>query len=174
MASTTLIPVSEYLSTTYRPDRDYIDGELRERNLGEQPHSHLQAIFAGIFRENRNTWSVRALTEQRIQISSSHYRVADVCILRRSDPQDPVIHVAPVLCIEILSKGDSLSELQERVDDYQAMGVQNVWVIDPWKRHGYIASTRGFEQPSDGVLSIDGTSVRIALKDVFAELDEMA
>lgn len=172
MASATLIPVSEYLSTTYRPDRDYIDGELRERNLGEQPHAHLQAIFAGIFRENRKTWSVRALTEQRIQISSSHYRVADVCILRSSDPQDQIIHIAPLLCIEILSKGDSLSELQERVDDYQSMGIRDVWVIDPWKRHGYIATTRGFEQPLDGVFAISDTSIRVALKDVFAELDE--
>jgi Uma2 family endonuclease len=174
MASTTLIPVSEYLSTAYRPDRDYIDGKLRERNLGEQPHAHLQAIFAGIFRENRRTWLVRALTEQRIQTSATHYRVADVCILRSSDPHDPVVRQAPLLCIEILSKGDSLSELQERVDDYQAMGVQNIWVIDPWKRHGYIATTRGFEQPQDGVLAIAGTAIRISLSAVFTELDEMA
>jgi len=174
MASTALIPVSEYLSTTYRPDRDYIDGELKERNLGEQPHAHLQAIFAGIFRENRKTWSVRPLTEQRIQVSPSHYRVADVCVLRSSDPHDPVIHVAPLLCIEILSKGDTLSELQDRVDDYQAMSVQHVWVIDPWKRHGYVATTRGFEQPLDAIFVVPGTPIRIALKDVFAELDEMA
>jgi hypothetical protein len=32
MASSTLIPVSEYLSNTYEPDCDYIDGELQERN----------------------------------------------------------------------------------------------------------------------------------------------
>jgi Uma2 family endonuclease len=174
MASVTLIPVSEYLSTAYRPDRDYIDGELRERDLGEQPHAHLQAIFAGIFRENRKAWAVRALTEQRIQTSRSHYRVADVCVLRSSDPQDPVIHVAPLLCIEILSRGDSLSELQERVDDYQGMGIKNIWVIDPWKRHGYLATTRGFEQPADGVLAIAGTPISVVLKDVFAELDEQS
>lgn len=173
MASSTLIPVSEYLNTVYRPDRDYIDGELRERNLGEQPHAHLQAIFAGIFREHRKDWSVRALTEQRVQTSAQHYRIADVCILRSSDPQDPIIRVAPLLCIEILSKGDSLSELQERVDDYQAMGILNVWVIDPWKRHGYSATTRGFEQPQDGILTVAGTAIRIALADVFTELDEI-
>jgi Uma2 family endonuclease len=174
MASTTLIPVSEYLSTAYRPDRDYIDGELRERNLGEQPHAHLQSILAGIFRENRRTWSVRALTEQRIQTSATHYRIADVCILRSSDPLDPIVRTPPLLCIEILSKGDTLSELQERVDDYQSMGIRNIWVIDPWKRHGYVATTRGFEQPMDGILAIEGTPIRIVLKDIFAELDGLA
>jgi hypothetical protein len=34
MATAGVIPVSEYLRTTYRPDRDYIDGELKERNVG--------------------------------------------------------------------------------------------------------------------------------------------
>ena len=33
MSTATLIPVEEYLSTSYRPDRDYIDGEVRERNV---------------------------------------------------------------------------------------------------------------------------------------------
>jgi hypothetical protein len=33
MATNTVIPVSEYLSTTYRPDCDYVDGEVQERNL---------------------------------------------------------------------------------------------------------------------------------------------
>ncbi len=34
MATAVHIPLSEYLQTTYRPDRDYIDGELKERNPG--------------------------------------------------------------------------------------------------------------------------------------------
>jgi hypothetical protein len=31
----TTVPLSEYLNTSYRPDRDYLDGELMERNVGE-------------------------------------------------------------------------------------------------------------------------------------------
>jgi hypothetical protein len=30
MASTTAIPVSEYLKTSYRPDCDYINGKIEE------------------------------------------------------------------------------------------------------------------------------------------------
>jgi hypothetical protein len=55
MAAAVHIPVSEYLRTTYRPDRDYIDGEVQERNGGEQPHGNLQIILATIFRTNRLT-----------------------------------------------------------------------------------------------------------------------
>ena len=53
MASSVLIPVSEYLRTTYRPDCDYIDGELMERNIGEETHAEIQAILARIIGNHR-------------------------------------------------------------------------------------------------------------------------
>ncbi len=172
MASATLISVSEYLATTYRPDRDFLDGVLKERNMGEQPHARIQMILGTIFNNHRREWQVRVLAEQRVQTSTDHYRIADVCVLRSSDPKDPVVRVAPLLCIEILSKDDSLGDLQERVDDYAGLGVQHIWAIDPWKRRGWLASNRGFLQPADGVLRIPNTPIEVSLADLFAELDE--
>ena len=46
MASAIQIPVSEYLDTTYRPDREYVDGELRERNVGKWEHARMQWLLA--------------------------------------------------------------------------------------------------------------------------------
>jgi Uma2 family endonuclease len=172
MATAALIPVSEYLQTTYRPDRDYVDGELKERNVGEQPHGDLQMILGTIFRNNRLTWGVRPLGDTRVQVTPTRYRIPDICVVRNTDPKDAIIRFVPLLCIEILSKDDRLIELQERVDDYAQMGVEKIWAIDPWKRHGYYAGRRGFTQPEDGVLRIDGTPITISLVGVFAELDE--
>ena len=42
MPTATLVPLSEYLSRTYDPDCDYVDGSLQERNLGEISHSDAQ------------------------------------------------------------------------------------------------------------------------------------
>ena len=172
MASTTLIPVSEYLATSYHPDRDYVEGVLLERNVGEQPHGNLQIILGGIFREHRLDWRVRPLGDTRVQITADRFRIPDVCIVRSSDPKDPIIRFAPLLCVEILSRGDTLNEVLEVVDDYVSLGVENIWAIDPWKRRGWYASTRGFEQPADGILRIPGTPIQITLGEVFAELDE--
>ena len=172
MATATLIPVSEYLATTYRPDREYLAGVLKERNVGEQPHASLQGILSGIFRTNRHTWGVRVLPEQRVQTSAKRYRIPDVCVLRSSDPKDPIITWTPLLCIEILSRGDSLTDLQERVDDFLGLGVEHIWIIDPWQRVGWSASRRGFERPADGVFRITGTPIELSLAGVFAELDE--
>jgi hypothetical protein len=45
MASTTLISVSEYLKSSYRPDCDYVDGRVEQRNVGEHDHAALQAAL---------------------------------------------------------------------------------------------------------------------------------
>ena len=37
-----LVPVEEYLGTSYRPDCDYVDGRIEERNFGEYEHSKIQ------------------------------------------------------------------------------------------------------------------------------------
>jgi Uma2 family endonuclease len=172
VATAALIPLSEYLSTTYRPDRDFLEGELKERNMGEQPHARVQLIIAKKFDNNRKHWDTRTSTELRVQVRHDRFRIPDICVLRRSDPFEPIVTKAPLLCIEVLSSGDSLRELQERVNDYAAMGTEHIWAVDPWGRAGYYASTRGFQQPEDGVLRIVGTPIGISLAEVFAELDE--
>ncbi len=59
MASAIPLPVSEYLATTYRPDRDFLDGVLKERNMGEQPHALIQGILSRIFGNHRQEWLCR-------------------------------------------------------------------------------------------------------------------
>jgi Uma2 family endonuclease len=171
MGKATLIPVAEYLSTSYRPDRDFLEGELEERNMGERPHAKLQGFFAYLFRLNQTNWKVVVLTEQRVRISATRYRVPDICVVWNSDPDDAIVETAPLLCIEILSKDDTLKGLQNRVDDYAAIGIEHVWAIDPWQRRAYYCSPSGFVQPADNTLRIEGTPIEVSLTEAFAELD---
>jgi Uma2 family endonuclease len=173
MASTTLIPVSEYLSTTYHPDCDYIEGELQERNLGERPHSFLQSILVAIFNANRHAWTIVAGTEIRVQVGPRRFRVPDVGVLRRSDPADPIVLKAPLICIEVLSPEDRMQRMQERIDDYARMGVEHVWLIDPMSRHAWVATADGSHTRVAEAFEVAGTPIRISLAEVFAELDDM-
>ena len=36
-----LLTLEEYLRTSYRPDCEFVDGVLEERNVGEYEHSNL-------------------------------------------------------------------------------------------------------------------------------------
>jgi Uma2 family endonuclease len=173
MSSATIIPLSEYLETTYRPDCEYVDGELLERNVGEREHSALQAILTGIFLNHRREWGVFGMPELRTQVSRSNYRVPDICILRASDPRDRIVQTPPLICIEILSSGDTFHELRKKVDNYISMGVEHVWTFDPWNRKAYICTAKAFTEPENGEFTVPETPIKLVLADIFAEFDEM-
>src|SRR5437867_4374851 len=102
MAATTTVrvPLTEYLNTTYRPDCDWVDGEVKERNMGEQPHASVQSFFTTLFATRGKEWGVRVFPEQRVQTSAEHYRIADVCVVRRELGLEPIVRTPPLLCIE--------------------------------------------------------------------------
>lgn len=172
-ASVTTVPLAVYLETTYRPDRDWVDGELRERNLGEEPHATVQVFLSFVFRSKGALWGVRALSEQRVQTSPDHYRVADFCVVRRGIGQEPIVRTPPLLCVEILSRDDRMREIQDRVVDYLTMGVEAVWVIDPLRRRAFSATRDGSLQFEGERLEVSGTQIVIPVVEIFAELDDL-
>jgi Uma2 family endonuclease len=171
MAASTTVPLSEYLRTSYRPDRDWIDGEVRERNMGELLHAAVQGFFTRRIGNHAAEWQVRVYPELRVQTSAAHFRVPDVCVLRDIAPFEQIVRTPPLLCIEILSWDDRMIEMQERVDDYLGMGVVMVWLVDPRRRKGFVVSALG--QHSVEELTVPETAIRIPLNEVFAELDEL-
>jgi Uma2 family endonuclease len=174
MATPVIIPVSEYLKTSYKPDRDYVDGQLKERPLGETPHATTQSVLSAIFLANRKIWKVRAVTEQRIQTSETHFRVADVCVWPFGNPPGGIIRNAPLICVEILSPEQSLSDIWGPIHDYLLMGVENVWILDPVRRQAWYADLNGYHELLTDEFSVPGTDIRIQLAEIYEQLDEMA
>ena len=146
-AQETLISVEEYLNTSYEgADREYVDGRILERNLGEKDHSRPQRKLIQFFGPLESTLRTFAFPEQRIQVKNTRFRVPDVCVYIGAAPDEQVFRRPPFLAIEILSKDDRASDLQEKLDDYQSFGAPFVWVIDPRTRRGYTYSLEdGFE-----------------------------
>ena len=50
--------VREYLRTSWSPDREYVDGRIEERNLGEKEHSIIQRFLTVLFAIRRVEWGV--------------------------------------------------------------------------------------------------------------------
>jgi Uma2 family endonuclease len=165
------LPLEEYLATSYRPDCDYVDGEIEERNVGEFDHSFLQGLLFRLFYENREAWRTRVSPEQRVRLGPRKVRVPDVCVMRSESPKEQVVTHPPLICIEILSPKDTLRKMQQRVDDYFDFRTEHVWIIDPGLRKGYVCSKTGLQEPTGGVLLVPGTPIRVVLGELFAELD---
>ena len=93
--------------------------------------------------------------------------------MRRPDPADSVVQVAPLICLEVLSPDDSLRSQRGRVDDYFAMGVEHIWLIDPISRQAWVATASGYDAVANGEFRVPGTPIRVSLAEVFDELDAM-
>jgi Uma2 family endonuclease len=140
MEAGTQISVKEYLKTVYRPDCDYVDGVVEERNLGEWDHSYVQTQFGIFFSKFKDT-GLRAVTELRMGVAENRYRIPDV-VVTSGKPQEQVLTTPPLLCIEVLSRGDNRSQTNERVRDYLDFGVPVVWIVEYLK----IAQTIGNDE----------------------------
>jgi Uma2 family endonuclease len=168
MPTGTLISVEEYLSTCYRPDCDYVDGHLEERNLGEFDHSSLQTAIAAYFFTRRKQWNVTVVVEQRVQVSPTRFRIPDVCVVLGA-PGEQIFRKPPFLCIEVLSPEDRMSRVEQRISDFLKMGVPNVWVLDPATKQAFSATPEtGLRECVDGLLKTANPSLELPLDEVFA------
>jgi Uma2 family endonuclease len=164
MATGSLISVSEYLSTSYRPDCDYVDGVVLERNLGEFDHARLQMVLSAYLYNRRKEWGVCVVPEQRVQVSPTRFRVPDICVVI-GEPADQIFKTPPFICIEILSKDQRLSDMQDRVADYLNFGVRYVWVLDPRTHKAWRCTMGGISEVSE--LRTEGPEIVVPLEALF-------
>ena len=160
MGASTLVPVEEYLSTSYDPDCDYVDGELEDRNVGKKSHAKAQSNLLLALRIHYP--SLFVVVEQRTRVSATRYRVPDVCAML-AEPDEEVFTEPPFLCIEILSRDDSMNDMQERIDDYLAFGVPHVWVVNPRKWRAFQYSGDGMREAKDGILRTANPAIVVPL-----------
>jgi Uma2 family endonuclease len=172
MKAPVLVPVEEYLSTSYRPDCDYVDGEVLERNTGERDHSELQREFIVYLGTRAKLWGIHVFPEQRVQVAATRFRIPDVCVIVGKEPQEQIFREPPFICIEILSRDDRRMRIEDRIADYLKFGVPYVWVINPVSRRVWTYSTEGIKEVTDGVLRTENPSIEVPLAEIFAGLDE--
>jgi Uma2 family endonuclease len=168
MATQAQLAIGEYLQTSYRPDREYIDGELRERHVGKHEHARLQALLTIWIGIHEKAWNVIVATEQRTFVAGSRVRIPDLVILTPGR-HPAVISEPPMLVIEILSPDDTYSDTQERSADYQRMGVQSVWIIDPQTRTGRMCV--GSNWTAATRLEVPGTPIYVELAEMFDQIN---
>ena len=165
------IPVGEYLGSVYRPDVDYVDGVLEERNVGELDHADVQHAVREFFGSLRRE-GYRGVQETRLQVSETRFRVPDVCLMPRGWKKTQIIREAPLVCVEVLSPRDNVMKMRRRSEDYLRLGVPVVWIFDPALRSVYVLNQDGMNEQRTGVLQIPGTTISLELSAIFAILDD--
>ena len=128
------VPLSTYLKSEYEPDAEYVDGEIEERSMGEYDHSSWQQAICYWFQQQAKDWDLRVRPELSIQVSPTRFRVPDVTVLDRERPVEQIITHPPIAVFEVLSPEDTVRRLMRKLNDYHAMGIPEIWVVDPETR----------------------------------------
>jgi Uma2 family endonuclease len=108
--------------------------------------------------------------ELRARISATRFRVPDVCVRYADAPREKVLTTPPLIAIEILAPEDHLPHVLERLEDYHAMGVSNIWLIDPGKRAAYVFDLNGLG-PNTMRLEVPSSGIFVSLPEIFSTLD---
>jgi Uma2 family endonuclease len=167
MGAASLVSIEDYLSTTYSPDCEYIDGRIVERNLGELTQGRIQRKLIVYFDRRSKELGMEVVPEQRVQVTPTRFRVPDVTVVKTSQIQGEIFTAPPHLCIEILSKDDTLDYMQEKIDDYLRFGVPYIWIINPRLRKGYVVTKAGMVEAEAGVLTTSDPDIQAPVAELL-------
>jgi len=167
MSARTLISVEDYLASCYEPDCDFVDGHIEERNVGEWDHSRLQLKVGAYLLAQYGNTGIEVATELRIRVTETRVRIPDICVFLEN-PQARVPKTPPFICIEILSPEDRMSRVEVRINDYLAMGVPYVWVLDPQTKQAFTSTAaEGLKEVKTGMLRTENPALELPLADSF-------
>lgn len=164
--ATTLISVEEYLNSIAHPDCEYVRGAIKERAVGELDHAAWQGALIRWFSDHILTWNIRVYPELRVQVSPENYRIPDVTVLSGSAPREQIVTQPPLAVFEILSPTDRMTDVLEKLADYQLMGIPAIWLIEPKKPTYYLYSS-GQLTPT-AIFELPGTDFKVAMSEIAA------
>ena len=170
MATTTQVSLETYLTTSYEPDMDYVDGVLEDRNGGEYDHNIVQMAILIWFHLHAKERRIRVIQEQRTRVASTKVRIPDVCVFSRDIPIEQVFTRPQLIAIEVLSPEDRHSRIDLRLSNFRSFGVPNLWVVDPETRAGWDCSDGNWVRKER--FEVANSPIHMSLPELFAKIDE--
>jgi len=164
----TLVPVEEYLHSTYKPSADYLDGVLRSKPMPTRKHSLIQLRLGSLLLQIPG---FEANSELTVRIRDGRFLVPDLAVQDASDIQDPCPTRPVALCVEILSPDDRFSETLAKCDEYINWGVPVTWIIDPENRRAWHYAGKFPEEVAAGGTLTAPSGLAVPLAQVFSVLD---
>jgi Uma2 family endonuclease len=162
-----LVSLEEYLNSSSSPDREYVDGVVRERNAGERAHSKVESNFIMALASRYSDLCVWPIL--RVRTAPTRIRLPDICVTLE-DPRTDIFEAPPFICIEILSRRDEKGDLLGKLDEYAAMGVAHIWVVDPSRRTACTYRNRELVEVTGGRFETEEPEISVPLEEVFHDL----
>jgi Uma2 family endonuclease len=129
---------------------ELIDGKIVPMSPTSDEHGRIEVNVAVVLKAFARSHRLGKVLGGEVGIytrrNPDRVRAADVVFIseeryaRRSNPPG-YLDVSPELVVEILSPGDTVTDLAEKLREYFAIGVRLVWVVDPRARRVFAYRT---------------------------------
>jgi Uma2 family endonuclease len=165
METKALVSLEEYKRTSFEGlDREYLGGEIVERTLPTYRHGKTQSRLAALIARFQETHPLFAATETRLLLGEGRVRIPDISVFASEEPTEEIPSRPPLIVIEIVSPDDRHIDVLEKLEEYHAWGVPNVWLVDPYRQRCYIYAA-GLREVS--TLEVPEFGVRIGAAEIF-------
>jgi Uma2 family endonuclease len=101
--------------------------------LPDSFHAEIQALLVLLLGALRSIADLRIRTEVRCEVDKEVYRLPDVALFHAT-PFEKIPATPALMVAEIVSQDEKRLDLIEKLRDYAAWGVPNIWIVDPWSR----------------------------------------
>jgi len=163
------LSVEEYLHMNFDGlDCDYVDGQIVERAMPDNPHSGVQDRLIEILHDLKKKHPFHVRPELRQKVTESRYRVTDIAVFLGHRPTERYPATPPYIAIEILSPDDRYSETVKKLGEYYQWGVPHVWLIDPARRRFAVYDSSGLREVAE--LRLPDRGVILTAADVFESI----
>jgi Uma2 family endonuclease len=151
--------------------RELIDGREIEKHLPKKLHARVQAYLVRVLGVKLPKL-YEALPELNVLCGEDRL-VPDVTVMERSARyEDGDLADPPLLAVEIMSPGQTLSQLLDRCERLQKGGTPQCWIIWPERRQAWMYAPGSFDAASGYLTAALGeSSIEVSLADMWAELD---
>jgi len=165
-----------------REDRLYelVDGVLVEKTVGTY-EAYLAVLIVRLIADfvDQENLGIVLGADGMMRLAPGLVRIPDASFIRWDRlpggriPREALWNLAPNLAVEVISQGNTREEMQDKLQDYFAAGVQLVWYVYPATRQVHVFTSAD----DSAVLSEPGTldggdllpGLSLSLERLFAE-----
>ena len=169
--SVVTISLDEYLDTSFRPDMELVQGELKGKGMVSPLHGRVQFLIGHWFELHVQNWNLIASMEARTQVSGNSVRLPDVVLFHAGPIPPRAFTHPPLVAIEVLSPTDTWSDLKNRFDDLYRAGVKDIWLIDPDTQSAFVWTGDSLVEVHESQIQVTGSPGHLNLKWLWEKLD---
>ncbi len=152
---------------------ELIDGREIQKPLPKKPHFLIQRHLLLVFGRTLDEKQYLAGPELNVLCGQDRL-VPDLVIVREAaEYKDGDLAEPPVLAVEILSPGQTLSDLFDKCDRLLHAGAPMCWIIWPERRKAWMYNSEDLNQAHESLVAVllDGSRVEIRLAEMWAKLE---